>query len=153
MIENFETVKKELKELAAVINAFKSEAVQIRIVELILDESSIHGDQRQAKKKHFQKPKRKKRKSASNSSGDAGKRGKKKTASSGTGAVATVSQLAESGFFSKPKTINDIIEHCSTNLARKFKPNEFSSKLGRMVRDGQLKRKKNVDKQYEYSKA
>ena len=35
MIKNFETVKEQLGELAGVVNSFKSEAVQLRIVELI----------------------------------------------------------------------------------------------------------------------
>ena len=52
----------------------------------------------------------------------------------------------------KPRTINDLIEHCKHNLARTFKANEFSGKLGRMVRNSELTRKKNTDKQYEYKK-
>lgn len=35
MIKNFEIVKKQLSELAGIVNSFKSEAVQLRIVELI----------------------------------------------------------------------------------------------------------------------
>ena len=61
-------------------------------------------------------------------------------------------QLAESDFFKEPRTINDIIEHCKHNLARSFRANEFSGKLGRMVRNEELKRKKNKDHQYEYKK-
>jgi hypothetical protein len=153
MIENFETVKKELRELAGVINTFKSEAVQLRIVELILGASAIQKDQIPAKETVSQKPKRKKQKAATKSADVAGKKGKKKATAAGTGAVATLSQLAEGDFFSKPRTINDIIQHCSTSFARKFKANEFSSKLGRMVRNGKLTRKKNADNQYEYTKA
>jgi len=36
MIKNFDEIKQQLGELATIINAFKSEAVQLRIVELIL---------------------------------------------------------------------------------------------------------------------
>ena len=53
---------------------------------------------------------------------------------------------------SKPKTIGDIVKHCEHNMARKFKQNEFSGKLARLVRDGVLKRGKNADGQYEYKK-
>lgn len=153
MIENFETVKKELRELAGVINAFKSEAVQLRIVELILGASAIQEDQIPAKETVSQKPTRKKQKAATKSADVAGNKGKKKATSAGSGAVATLSQLAEGDFFSKPRTINDIIQHCSTSFARKFKANEFSGKLARMVRNGELTRKKNADNQYEYTKA
>jgi len=33
MIKNFEEIKKQLNELSTVINSFKSEAVQLRIIE------------------------------------------------------------------------------------------------------------------------
>jgi hypothetical protein len=79
--------------------------------------------------------------------------GKPKNAPAGAGAVATLTQLLAGNFFDKPRTINDIIEHCKHNLARTFKPNEFSGKLARMVRNGALTRKKNADKQYEYKKS
>jgi hypothetical protein len=36
MIKNFENVKAQIAELASVINSFKSEAVQLRIIELVL---------------------------------------------------------------------------------------------------------------------
>ena len=35
MIKNFDEIKEQLKELSGVINSFKSEAVQLRIVELV----------------------------------------------------------------------------------------------------------------------
>lgn len=153
MIENFETVKKELAELAGVINAFKSEAVQLRIVELVLSAPAIHEDRIPPEEASLGKPKRKKKPSSTKSTAETGKTDKKRAASTGSGAVAALSQLAEGDFFSKPRTINDIIQHCSTSLARKFKANEFSGKLGRMTRSGELTRKKNADNQYEYTKA
>ena len=36
MIEQFDTVREQLAQLAPIINSFKSEAVQLRLVELIL---------------------------------------------------------------------------------------------------------------------
>ena len=57
----------------------------------------------------------------------------------------------QTDFFKKPRTIGDILVHCETNLARKIKANEISGKLGRMVRNGELKRTKNADGQYEYT--
>lgn len=69
---------------------------------------------------------------------------------SGQGAVATLIKLVEDGFFNEPKSIGNIVEHCDHNLARKFKANEFSGKLGRLVREGTLTRTKNSENQYEY---
>ena len=79
--------------------------------------------------------------------------GKKKTKSSpGEGAVAMLTKLYEEGFFEKAKTIGDLVEHCDVNFAKKFKANEFSGRLARMVREGKLKRTKNAEGQYEYTK-
>ncbi|MFC1636071.1 hypothetical protein ACFL5Z_14630 [Planctomycetota bacterium] len=61
MVRNFETVKKELKELAGVVNAFKSEAVQLRIVELVLGASEVNENQT-PEKETASKSKRKKKK-------------------------------------------------------------------------------------------
>jgi len=84
---------------------------------------------------------------------DAASKGKKSATATGSGAVATLSQLAKSDFFSTPKTISDIVDHCRHNLARSFKANDFSGKLARMIRAGELTREKNTDNQYEYKKA
>lgn len=151
MIDNFETVKKQLSELAGVINSFKTEAVQLKIIEIIFGESGISkqtasGDkQRNRRGKGQRKTPRKKEPTETAA-------GKKKKGAGGTGAVATLVQLAEGEFFNQPRTINDIIEHCKHNLARTFKANEFSGKLGRMVRHEELVREKNKDNQYEYKK-
>jgi len=156
MIKNFETVKKELGELAGVINSFKSEAVQLRIIELVLGLPTEEDSQSETSSKGEQKPPQKRKaikKKTAADQGEGASETRKKIASSGTGAVATLSQLAKTDFFEKPKTINDIISHCSTNLARNFKANAFSGKLARMVRSGELTRTKNADNQYEYTKA
>lgn len=147
MLEKIDSIKKQLGELATVLNAFKSEAVQLRLLDHLLGEQpeeKTGGAQRRTRKKT-----KVKRTAAPTGGGEASK---KKKASSGTGANATLTQLLAGTFFDKPKTINDLIEHCKHNLARTFKANEFSGKLGRMVRNNELTRKKNTDKQYEYKK-
>jgi hypothetical protein len=151
MIRDFDQVRKQLAELAEVINSFKSEAVQLRIVELVLGtlpktEPSERTDD-EPKKSDKPKPRKRKAKSSSEESTS-----EKRKASNGMGAVAILTQLTTTDYFDKPKTINDILEHCKHNLARTFKANEFSGKLARLVRAGDLKREKNVDNQYEYNK-
>ena len=152
MIENFEMLKKQLKELSEIINAFKSEAVQLRIIDLIfgapveLPEVQVENKNATTKLKK-QAPKKKKPQKTKNTNSIL-----KKRTPSGGGAVATLTQLFEEGFFEIPKTINDFIQHCDTNLARKFKANDISGKLARMVRNGELTREKNADNQYEYKK-
>jgi hypothetical protein len=154
MIERFAEIKAQLAELATVLNTFKSEAVQLRLLEMILGEGSGEQDTEQSDKIKFPATRKRKSKNKPASSDPAAQsRAKRKSVSSGAGANATLTQLAQNTFFDKPRTIHDIIEHCKHNLARTFKANEFSGKLGRMVRDGELKRKKNGDNQYEYQKA
>ena len=149
MIKNFDEVKNQLKELSGIINGFKSEAVQLRIVELIFG-VSVEEEQEKPEETPTKPRKKssKKKRNTTASSGTAAKKSTKKA--SGQGAVSTLIKLVEDGFFGTPKTIGDIVEHCDHNLARKFKANEFSGKLGRLVREGTLKRTKNSESQYEY---
>ena len=153
MIDNFDTVKKQLSELSGVINSFKSEAVQLRIMELILGRQSDK-DQSESNKKDKKtslKATSRRRRTEAKAT-DETVSAKKRKSSEGTGAVATLTQLVAGDFFKKPRTINDIIEHCKHKLARNFKANEFSGKLSRMVRNVELTREKNADNQYEYKK-
>jgi hypothetical protein len=150
MIEILDSVKKQLGELATILNAFKSEAVQLRLLDFLLGTQPMKG------LGFIQKPVRTAKRTRANRSDASAENGatpkKKKKAASGNGAPATLTHLLSTSFFDKPKTINDIVEHCKHGLARTFKANEFSGKLGRLVRSGELTRKKNGDNQYEYKK-
>ena len=159
MISNFNEVKMQLAELSEVINKFKSEAVQLRIVEIVLGDGSFPKrvvEEPEASPMQRQKPRRRKsnvgRSNASKDSDVKIEKAAKKSRPSGQGAVASLSELANGDFFTKPKTISDIVSYCEQNMARRFKPNEFSGKLGRMTRDRVLVRVKNGDNQYEYTK-
>jgi len=153
MFKDFETTKKQLAELAEVVNKFKSEAVQLKLLELLFDatpheiEDEEAGDVGTKSKKRT----RKKRASAKNVvSPDKDNKIAKK--SSSFGAASILKKLYDEDFFTKPKTIADICQHSDKSLARKIKPNEISGKLARMVRSGELAREKNSDNQYEYTK-
>lgn len=150
MIKNFEEIKVQLKDLSEIVNNFKSEAVQLRIVELIFGFESeieeISGGENDLVPKKRKVAKKKTLKKLNN------KTATKKTGNkpSGQGAVATLTKLVEEDFFEQRKSIGDIVEHCDHNLARKFKTSEFSGKLGRLVREDSLKRIKNSEGLYEY---
>lgn len=156
MFKDFETTKTHLTELAEIINKFKSEAVQLRLVELIfagagLAQGAAAPRQEIDTPAKAMKSKRKARTKPSPKADD-GASTKKRT-SSGNGAVATLVKIFEEGYFKQPRSIGDICAHCEINLARRIKPNEISGKLGRMVRDRQLSRAKNSDNQYVYTNA
>lgn len=155
MIENLEKIKQDLTELAGVINSFKSEAVQLRLLELIFSGSTAaHTTANQDHAQGRKQPRRSRRKleKKNTNESDENKKTSNSRGSSGTGAVSTLISVYQTDFFKRPRVIGDILEHCETNLARKIKANEISGKLGRMVRNGELKRTKNADGQYEYTK-
>lgn len=156
MFKGFDTIKAQLAELAPAINAFKSEAVQLRIVELIFSVRTPDDTEQPGEKIKSRRSRRTIRARKTGTVEDAGARraskksGKRK--SSGSGPIPTLNQIIEGGFFAKHRTLKDIIEHCRNDKARNFKPNELSGPLGRLVRDQRLKRQKNADGQYEYWK-
>jgi len=147
MIEEFESLKEELTELAEILNKFKSEQVQLRIVDHLFEhgprrnrttENDAGGEQQKAQKS------RKRRKAPqTNSSKKSGKSGR-------IGPATVLEQLKEEGYFSDHRTISDIIEYIANKKAKRFKPNELSGTLGRFVRDNRLEREQNGDGQYEY---
>ena len=151
-IENLAEMKKQLTDLASVLNTFKFEAVQLRLLEFILGEVSVTEKLPEQKGPEAHVRRRRKQSKASADKRVDSSSPKKKAAASGSGAVATVVQLLEGDFFDKPRTINNIITHCKDHLARTFKANEVSGKLGQLTRSKQLTRAKNADKQYEYKK-
>jgi len=151
MLKDFDNIKDQLKELAEIVNSFKSEQVQLRIIELLLGDSNLElprEDQKTRKKVTRKSSKKEKAPKETNSNKNASPK-----AQAGTGPVATITKLYNDDFFNKPKTLKDIIEHCDINLARRIKQRDISGKLARMVRNGELKREKNADGQYEYNKA
>ena len=145
-MKNFGDVKEQLQGLSEVVNSFKSEAVQLKIVEFIL---GLESEDEQKIINSSPKRKTTRRKTAKKPTDETSQKrtGKKPF---GQGGPATLDKLIEEGFFSEPKSIGDIVKHCEHNMARKFKANEFSGKLARLVRHGTLVRNKNSDNQYEY---
>jgi hypothetical protein len=152
MIQKLDSIKKQLSELAAVLNAFKSEAVQLRVLDFVLGEESPEELDEKAANNRITRKSRPRRTTTMKKAVSATSATRKK-APAGTGGPATLTQLLAGNFFAKPRTINDIIGHCKLTLARTFKANEFSGQLGRLVRNGKLTRNKNAEKQYEYKKA
>jgi hypothetical protein len=154
VIEDFETVQAQLKKLADVLNAYKSEAVQLRLVELIfagrtpaklVDVRTEAIGSRAAKK-------RKRARVVVAADGTPPKKAPSRTNSSGRlGAKGTLALLRSEGFFKKPQTIASIVAYCEAHRASKFKQSDFSGALARLVRDKTLTRAKNAENQYEYT--
>lgn len=157
MIENFEQVRSQLKELAEALNAYKSEAVQLRLVELIFGGAAVRKDPLldMPPAGPARKAKRRKTKTVAATLADGLVKvapAKRSSGSSRRGAAATITALVAEGFFKSPQTIGSLVTHCDTKLASKFKQSEFSGTLARLVREKVLTRAKNGDNQYEYIK-
>jgi hypothetical protein len=146
MIENIEEVKNQLKELSEVINSFTSEAVQLRIIELVFNAPQKEAPDITAQESEYPSPHPRRRIKSKVRSLPTDR------AANGEGPVSTLAKLADSDFFDRPQSIRAIIEHCEINFAKKIKQSDISGKLAKMVREGTLKREKNAEGQYEYSK-
>lgn len=145
MIKNFDEIRKQLGELAEVINSFKSEAVQLRVIELIFaGATQLPGEQESPGSPEQPAPRRKTAISSKPKNPGVAK-------AAGRGSYSTLARLVEEKFFKDAQTIGAIVDHCKTNLASHFKQSDFSGVLARYVREGKLKRKKNAEGQYEYT--
>jgi hypothetical protein len=156
MIKNFEEVKQQLREFADIVNSYKSEAVQLRLVELVLGASveAPAGKPAESPVPERRNPIRRRRtpKNGSNET-DADTSSPRPNRSGRMGGKAALARLYDEGFFKSAKSINDIVQHSATHLATRLKQSDFSGALARYVRAGKLTRSKNNDNQYEYTQA
>lgn len=156
-----DAMQKQLKTIAEVVNAFKSEAVQLRVVNVLLAQMGApQAETATPAGAPAKKPKRRKTPAKATSVANAStdvpfKANPKKSSrsSASPGAYAMINQLLTDGFFKSPRTIGDIVTHCGTAKGHHYKANECSPSLLRLLRDSKLMRKKNEDGQYEYTQA
>lgn len=158
MIQDFDEIKRQLSELSEVVNKFNSEAVQLRLVELIFAAGqsatgeSVPEPEVPTKRRKNRNSKTSKNEAAAATGSDTTVQKGRKSGGSAKGAVAILNDLVDGDFFKSNKTINDIVSYCDQSLARRFKASAFSGALARMTRNGVLERQKNADGQYEYLK-
>jgi hypothetical protein len=147
MLSNFEELKKQLTELAVVINLYKSEAVQLKIVERLLQASGGSGRAETAHPVSEELTPRIDRDGGKRKNPSAKPRGNR---SSKLGPAGALNRLIGEGFFRTKRTLNDILGHCRSKMAKQIKPNDMSGPLARFVRNGTLDREKNKEGQFEY---
>lgn len=164
MIKDFELIKKQLTELSQVVNGFKSEAVQLRIVELIFGNTSEGGEGgNQSEERSVSQRRRGKKKASRVKPQKPEKEGEpepssktkpSKARSSGGGATELLRQMVADKYFDTPRLIGEMIDHCQVKLAKRFKANELSPGLLKLVREKLLDRDKDEEtKQFKYRKA
>lgn len=148
---DLDELQTKLKAMAETINLFKSEAVQLRVIEVLLGHLGAVPEKPITAPKAGSKSRRRRAKPASSTETKASpaRRSSRTSASSG----ALISDLLSSGFFKTPQTISKIVEHCARTRGHHFKASQCSPVLLRLVRDRKLERHKNKDGQYEYKQA
>jgi len=146
MSKHIEKLKKQLLEISEVVNSFRSEAVQVKIIDRLLDAiiESEKGDIDgiDVFNKRGRKPK----------SGDDDENfstGRKKP-----GATKILNQLLSTDFFNARHSISDIAEYCKEHYDSDFKTSELSGILLKLAKENKLRRERSNDNnRFEYVKA
>ena len=143
MSKHIEKVKKQLTEISEVVNSFKSEAVQLKIVEKLLD-IIIDSDKGETEAMELFNKKTHKQKSDHDENIFAHDRKK-------PGATKVLNQLLSTDFFYTPRSIASIANYCKDNFDSDFKTSELSGILLKLANEGKLRRERSQDNnRFEY---
>ena len=141
MSKPIEKLKKQLIEISEVVNAFRSEAVQVKVVDKLLD-AMIEFEKNDVENGEiFHK---KKITEADNNASHSRKK---------PGATRVLNQLLSSDFFKTPHSISAIAEYCKNKFDSDFKTSELSGILLKLANENKLKRQRNDENnRFEYVK-
>jgi hypothetical protein len=150
------SLKKDLSQLAGLLNQFKSESVQVKLLDRFLSGvGSVVHPVVAAVSAPFAAPKRRgrppgsgKKKAAKTPAPTAGRPGRRKR--SKMGATGALHKLIESGFFKAHRSIADVTNACKNKLGLEIAVTNLSGPLMRFVSEKKLVRAKNKDDKYEY---
>lgn len=160
-MKDFKKTAEQLKELAKVLNQFKSEAVQVKLVELLFSEgmdtvpgakstttrTAVSAPEKKVVKRPGRPPKQK------TAVAEAPKTTRKRSTTR-PGPSVILKKLIESNFFSDSRTIGDVVDYCMKVYNYEYKSTDLSGTLAKLAKDGVLKRDKNPQtNQFEYTKA
>ncbi len=154
MTELDSKLKNQLLDLAEMLNAFKSEAVQVKIADKLLSQIFIDNKLQAANPENGQQEqnltsRRAKRVEPHKGQDDNSHTRERKP----TGATKAMYRLLGTDFFDQPKTISAIASRYNQEFNGDFKTSEISGILLKTVRENLLKREKNLgNKRYEYVK-
>ncbi|MDB5118170.1 MAG: hypothetical protein JWQ79_3662 [Mucilaginibacter sp.] len=145
MSRPIEKLKKQLIEISEVVNAFQSEAVQVRVVDKLLDamiefeKADVEGYEAFTKKGIKPRP-------SFDNDGYLASAGRKKP-----GATKVLNQLLATDFFKTSHSISGIADYCKEHYDSDFKTSELSGILLKLAKENKLKRERNNDNnRFEY---
>lgn len=175
MMKDFKQTTEQLKELAKVLNEFKSETVQVKLLELLFDQA-VELTVPETTKKAGQKavvakpapeqeaettqatttpkvPGRKPGRPPKQKAPQEPKpRVSRKRSTTRPGPSIILKQLIESNFFNDSRTIGDVVDYCMKMHNYEYKSTDLSGTLAKLAKDGILKREKNPkSNQFEYT--
>lgn len=147
MSKHIEKLKKQLLEISEVVNSFRSEAVQVKIIDRLLDamleseKGEIDGADALIRKGR--------RTRQGDDDENSVSAGRKKP-----GATKILNQLLLTDFFSSRHSISEIADYCKDNYDSDFKTSELSGILLKLAKENKLKRERSNDNnRFEYVKA
>lgn len=147
MSKQTEKLKKQLIEISEVVNLFKSEAVQVKVIDRLLDVmmEAEKSDADTTDALHKKGPKQK-----INGSSYEHSSARKKP-----GATKVLNQLLTgTDFFEQHRSISSIADYCKTNYDSDFKTSELSGILLKLANEHKLRRERsNTNNRFEYVKA
>jgi hypothetical protein len=144
MSKHIEKLKKQLVEVSEVVNAFRSEAVQVRIIDRLL-EVMIDSEKMDAEGTEILS--KKKRMTYSDAEGN-NIPGRKKP-----GATKILNQLLHTDFFNISRSIAKIADYCREQFDADFKTSELSGILLKLANEHKLRRERNDENnRFEYIK-
>ena len=132
MSKNIEKLKNDLTEIAEVVNSFQSEAVQLKVIDKLLDD--VLGLQNLPTVKD---------------------RGQLSSAQSrkAVGSTKAVARLLTTDFFEQPHSIAEIAEACAQETGLDFTTAEISGVLIKLMKNSKLTREVSAEtNRYIYSK-
>lgn len=156
MNKQTEKFKKQLLEISEVVNAFKSEAVQVKIIERFFtiltdfDKGDNYENSNNISQQAHGRSDRLGRDQEGNytSTRQAARIDRK------PGATRILQQLILSDFFDTPRTISDITMHCKSEYKAYFQTSELSGILLKLIKEHKLQRQRNLlTNRFEYVKA
>lgn len=154
MIKNFDELKKQLAELVEVVNGFKSEQVQLRVVEAVLASMGVRApvitppeaDDDAPPASAKKKSKKTRAKNTGNNPAPAKATGTRKSPK-----TAIVGLIAE-GYFAQHRGIGVVVSHLAEKKATTLSQQAVQMALNRFVQNGEMERGKNGEGQFEYWK-
>ena len=147
MSKHIEKLKKQLLEISEVVNSFRSEAVQVKVVDRLLDAmlESEKGESEGADA--FNRRVRRTRQTDDDE--NTALNGRKKP-----GATKVLNQLLMTDFFNSSHSISEIADYCKESYDSDFKTSELSGILLKLAKENKLRRERSNDNnRFEYIKA